>query len=133
MNLESQDIERVNRARDFILKTSASELLKKLKCRKCRGTGLWNVSYTPDGEWTGWDCNTYCDYCKGIGYINPAEFDTTLYKCNRCDGDGVVDNPDHNKHGWENRTTECKHCQGFGFVNWIENLFGKTYDRNISG
>lgn len=123
MYLEFGELEVVNKKRDFILKTSSKDTLSLCRCRKCKGTGLDKVYYSTDGKWTSWDATSYCDYCKGVGYLNPNEFDKTLYKCCICNGEGFILNP---MHGTNNPfPKDCPNCKGFGFVDWIENLFGK--------
>jgi DnaJ-class molecular chaperone len=113
MNLNSSQVESIDRIRDFLKKTYKSDLLDRMKCRKCQGTGLSVF----DG--VGWDGSSFCDTCKGIGYLDSKNIDYTLCKCSFCNGEGVVE-----ERGYI-RKMRCNHCNGFGYINWIENLFGK--------
>lgn len=125
MFLTGFEIEETNRAREFIINTTNRSLLLRCKCRSCDGTGLSNYGQNSDGvNW--WDGSSYCDFCKGIGYVNPKELDTSLYECCVCHGEGFINkNPD--KYGYSTRRfkTKCPNCKGFGFINWLENLLGK--------
>lgn len=123
MELKEQEQESVHKIRAFILKNTDQELLKRLKCRRCRGTGLVATFNDEDGSVTFWDCKTYCDFCKGIGYLSPVEIDKNLYQCTVCNGEGLIKENIHS-----NYKKECKHCKGIGFLNWVENLFGRAED-----
>lgn len=123
MYLEFDEIEKANRVRDLILKATPLSTLDLCKCRKCKGTGLEKVYYNHDGTWTSWDGSSYCEFCKGVGYHNPADIDKSLYRCSICNGEGFVLKQ---MEGFNNPfPKECPHCKGFGFINWLENLFGK--------
>jgi len=113
MELTSTQIESIDKIRQFLLKTVDCKLLDRMKCRKCQGTGLSVF----DG--IGWDGSSFCDICKGIGYLDSQKIDYNLCKCSFCDGEGVVE-----REGYT-RKTLCDHCNGFGYITWIENLFGK--------
>jgi DnaJ-class molecular chaperone len=118
MHLEACEIEFANRSREFIMRTTNTELLLRCKCRRCNGTGLKNYYRINNEAGSFWD-GQYCDYCKGVGFVNPKEIDVSLYSCCVCGGEGIVpDILDSKKH-------ECSRCKGAGFVNWVENLFGK--------
>jgi len=70
-------------------------------CRRCNNTGL----QLQNGK--NWDSHSFCDDCKGTGFIgteNLQTIDGKIYKCRKCDGYG------------------CEFCNNTGFVDWIENL-----------
>jgi len=124
MYLKFDEIERANKIRNFILRTASISTLDLCKCRKCKGTGLKNVHYDSKGNWTSWDGASYCEYCKGVGYHNPTDIDKSLYRCCICNGEGYIKNDPMNTP-YNPYPKDCPNCKGFGFVNWIENLFGK--------
>jgi len=76
-------------------------------CNICEGTGLEGVSRTKYGD-CSWDGHSFCDKCKGIGYLEWKE--TMLHKlCTKCKGSG------HKKE----YPYECDHCKGEGVVDWL--------------
>ena len=113
MDISCGQLESIDKIRNILLKTVPSDTLDRMKCRKCQGTGLSVF----DG--VGWDGSSFCDYCNGIGYLDSKNIDYNLCKCCFCNGEGIVDREDHF------RKIKCSHCKGFGYINWIENLFGK--------
>lgn len=119
MYLTEFEIKETERARSFILNTTTKDLLSRCQCRKCRGTGLSNAYKNSDDSYN-WDDMSFCDYCKGIGYINPLEIDKTLFECCICNGKGTVESK---RKGV--LYVDCPNCQGFGFITWLENIFGK--------
>ena len=57
-------------------------------CNECNGTGLEGVQTNPYGD-SSWDGNSFCDKCKGIGFLKWKE--TLLQKlCPRCQGGGLA-------------------------------------------
>lgn len=100
--------------RQFIINNNSKEYLVKYKCKVCNGTGLKNTHELGMGgfSWQG----EYCDFCEGIGYLNPKEITNlesgeNLY-CYICNGTGV----DYNGR--------CKVCDGTGIINWLKNIIG---------
>jgi len=89
VELNKEEKERVDKVREIIISISSKDILDKIRCRKCKTTGLGNVYWGKDGL-ISWDGISYCDYCKGVGYHNPAEFDKNFYICNRCKGEGMI-------------------------------------------
>jgi DnaJ-class molecular chaperone len=74
-------------------------------CNKCEGTGLDNFS-SVNGDHS-WDGHTFCDTCKGIGFLSWK--DTVALKlCPKCKGGGV-----HNNR-------KCVYCEGEGILDWIQ-------------
>jgi DnaJ-class molecular chaperone len=106
MNLNFKEEKRANNIYRMLFnldeKTLDSCNLKP--CRKCLNTGLKLIGNK------NWDGNTFCDECKGTGFIGTEELNTIdgkLYICRKCNGCG------------------CEFCNNTGFVDWIENIVSR--------
>jgi hypothetical protein len=120
-NLTVVQMERTNNIRNFILKNNTNNKLDELKCKKCRGTGLSNVQFgiCGDNSWSSWDCNSYCDDCCGIGFLNIKNLNDTYFSCRECNGTGM-----NYKNEATDQYNNCNKCKGTGFIDWIQHIFG---------
>ncbi len=101
------------KTRQFIIKNNTEEHLSKYKCKVCNGTGLKGVHKLENGGFS-WDDGEYCDFCEGVGYLNPKkiinlESGENLY-CYECNGVGV------------NYDGRCKVCGGTGIISWLKHI-----------
>ena len=104
MFLNLQEIQAANKRRELIQKYFFHNVRM---CNGCAGTGLGN--FITSGEDHSWDGHSYCDKCKGIGYLSWEE--TLLKKlCPTCNGGG-------NQKGTNKK---CSSCEGEGVVDWIK-------------
>jgi DnaJ-class molecular chaperone len=91
-----------NRKRE-VIKTHFHKGLRL--CDECSGTGLKNVHHNSLGD-SSWDGHSFCDKCKGIGYLEWEET-VTMKLCPKCGGGG----------GYEK---VCTTCNGTGVLDWIQ-------------
>jgi len=87
-------------------------------CNSCNGTGLEGVQTNCYGD-SMWDGTSYCDKCKGIGYLEWSETDE-FKLCPRCFGGGFAAN------GYGN--IKCTACNGEGVLDWIQYI--RVGDKN---
>lgn len=110
----------INKIRDFIVKNYPKDQIEKIKCNNCNGFGLKNVSHhiTENISFYSWDCKSFCDTCKGIGYLNVTDINNEYYSCTKCKGTGLQDSD------YDNQFSDmCTSCNGKGFVDYIKNVF----------
>lgn len=104
MFLNNQQIQYSNDLRKLILNIVKNED-ENYTCKKCHGTGLNAVKCKNNYIWDG---VSYCNDCKGIGFIFKNEIEELsnkgIYVCNFCNGIG------------------CEKCNNSGFFDWIENV-----------
>jgi DnaJ-class molecular chaperone len=81
-------------------------------CNDCSGTGLDNVHFL-NGD-ASWDGYSFCDKCKGIGYLSWKET-ITMKLCPKCQGGG----------GYEK---VCSTCNNKGTLDWIQYM--RVGDKN---
>ena len=116
MHLSYREIEAIDKKRSNIEKNFPDDLRP---CNKCEGTGLDNITKYKDGGY-GWDGYTYCDLCKGLGYLDWKE---TVFKklCPSCQGKGKL----------PKSRESCFGCEGTGIVDWVKymRLGGKHVDK----
>ena len=56
--------------RKFIIENNSEDRLTKYKCKVCNGSGLKAHKLNEGGfSWQG----EYCDFCDGVGYLNPKK------------------------------------------------------------
>lgn len=102
MHLSEREQQSANRKRDLIHKHFPEGLRL---CNSCAGTGLDNFKIMDSGD-ASWDGYSFCDKCKGIGYLSWKE--TITHKlCPKCQGGG----------GYEK---VCTACNGKGVLDWIQ-------------
>ena len=95
-----EEIERVNKIRDFILSNNDSKKLDELRCPLCGGSGLeCHQSGRLEIIWKG----EFCSLCKGVGYISQ----TDIVLCDSCKGIGKILN------------SVCTKCNGRGYFKKI--------------
>ena len=108
MDLTASEMDVCNNTRKLIMKTFTKEKLENIICLSCNGTGLSNVFQHSTG--TGWNLGSFCDKCRGLGYILVGETSTHSYYCDKCNGTGDYGH--------------CKNCNGSGRLNWLQHIFG---------
>jgi len=71
------------------------------RCGHCNGTGLkLNDPHRP------------CEHCISVGYVGYKEIEDET-TCPDCNGTG-------RSLGYENNVFDCKTCEGFGRLDWIQ-------------
>jgi len=95
-----------NKQRELILKHCKNHR----KCNDCGGTGLGNVTFM-SGDYT-WDGITFCDKCKGIGFLSWKET-VTMKLCPKCKGGGRL-----------SEYEQCDKCKGRGILDWLQYMIG---------
>lgn len=115
MYLSHGDIIISEKIRSYIFITYDKDKQEQIKCHRCNGTGLDNISNCCNNDNYSWDCNSYCSACNGIGYVNPGLVDRTMFICKKCKGSGLEINKDK----------YCKQCLGLGYTDFITNVFGR--------
>lgn len=99
-----------------MVKTQPKEWFREYhieKCEQCHGTGLKVSKNFGEGYSSySWDCQSYCEECYGIGYLNIKEAmpfgNDDLYICPNCQSIG------------------CDKCNNTGFVDWIAHAMGRS-------
>jgi len=110
MRLQPKQESRATRIRAHLI-ISNIETLKENgiePCQTCKTSGL---KYTQTGDYDFmWDCESYCDDCKGVGYIGLKKrksLDGQHYICGVCNGIG------------------CSECKYTGITDCISHLMGR--------
>lgn len=115
MYLNDLEIKKADNIRVYFLKVMSDDDRKSSICPKCNGTGL-NATFFKSTNSYSWDGVSFCDFCKGVGFIedilNKLK-DNGIYICEFCNGTG------------------CEKCKNTGFFDWVENIT-KTKQNNIT-
>ena len=84
-----------------------------IRCEYCDGSGLDGVWTNADGS-HGWDGNSHCQKCKGLGYKsngeNKYQITDAVFICHNCGGKG------------------CALCKNKGLTDWVTNAMRKGID-----
>jgi DnaJ-class molecular chaperone len=111
-NGSMRDMQRLDQLHSFLKERHPTYLLDyNIEiCKPCKGTGL-DIIVTNDGKDFGWDCNSLCKECNGVGFTNidlgcglPVE---DKFLCRNCDGVGCID------------------CENEGLVDWVSHCMGR--------
>ena len=113
MHLSNDQINRTEKIRAAIIKNYVTAIEEKCrKCEVCGGTGLGNISKSNHSMDFSWDCQTFCDTCEGVGFVDWKDT-PVLMKCDKCHGSG-------RDHDW----VKCERCNGKGILDWVEFMKG---------
>jgi len=103
--LEAREIEAANKYMESVKRIlNAVPDARFTVCQKCRGTGI--TSKQGDQFWDG----RFCEECKG--YSIKIEKAGTFSKCTKCNGIGRI------------FASSCPKCEGYGYLDWLENITG---------
>ena len=96
----------------ILKKMDIHELAKNriFTCNECKGTGLKGLYLTKYGKPIGWDCQSYCEKCEGIGFVGnfkTRKITDQIFLCAKCYGDG------------------CSQCNHKGIVDWVAHVMGR--------
>lgn len=110
MNLVGSERLRAERIHNSLKRIHVAVLIMNeiKQCSECDGSGLAGLFQHLDGT-VGWDCYSYCDECKGFGYVGAIKgmrIHDNKFLCRNCYGCG------------------CNHCDD-GFVDWIAHSMGR--------
>lgn len=105
--LESAEIDAANKYMSAVHKILNNDPTVKFSvCESCRGTG---ITAKKGQQW--WD-GMFCEKCKG--YSIKIEKSGMYTLCSNCGGKGRV-GAAH---------TFCPKCNGYGYLDWLENITG---------